>query len=175
MSQLKQICKNFNIDYHIYIETDNGIKKINNNSNPHKLFIINKIINVLKGNPDKKIIYSKSIQNYNQTNNLNKNDFIYYGQFNTTDKNIKKLMLELTKGKFKFGAISQKIIKSLWISNKTITYKKFANLWLEQFEKGFIDYEELAYNQFMKKFGDKNLWFEKKSSIVKKFIQMKIL
>lgn len=65
-------------------------------------------------------------------------------------------MLSLTNNKFKFGAISQKIIKKYWMCGKTLTYSKFAHEWLKEYEQGEIDYDELAYNKFMKIYGDKN-------------------
>ena len=65
MSELKNICCNIDVDYNIYIDTDNGIKKIHDSL--HKEFIINKIIKVLDGGEDNKIIYSKRIQSYEST------------------------------------------------------------------------------------------------------------
>lgn len=173
VKQLKSICKNLNVDYNIYLETDNGIKKIGDSL--HKEFIINKIIKTLNGEKDKKIIYSKSIQNYESTNNLTENDVVYYGQYKTTDKNIKQLLLKLTNGQFKFGAISQKIIKNCWLNNKKISYIKFAKLWLTEHVNGEINYEELAYNKFMKINGDKEKWFELKEKITDDFKKMEIL
>lgn len=123
---------------------------------------------MLKGKKDKKIIYKKRIQKYEQTNNLTQNDFIYYGQYKTTDKNIKRLLNQLTNGKFKFGSISQKIIKQHWLENKRITYKKFAQLWLNEFNNNKT-YDELAYNNFMKQYGDKNKWKDFKHNIIVNF------
>lgn len=98
-------------------------------------------------------------------NNINKNDYIYYGQYKTTNKDILKLMKTLTNNKFKFGAISQKIIRLIWKKNKLITYEQFANKWLKENEKG-INYEELAYNQFMKNNGNIKEWFENKNKVI---------
>lgn len=178
IKQLKEICDKYDINYNIYIETDDGIKKINDNL--HKEFIIKKIFNVLiDKRTDKKIIYPIKIQNYGSTNNLKHTDYIYYGQYKTTDKNIKKLLMNLTDNKFKFGAISQKIIKKSWIKartkNKLLTYKYFAHLWLKEYNNGEIDYDELAYNKFMKQYGDKNKWFAEKDIIINKFKTMKLL
>lgn len=173
IGQLKKMCDKLNVDYHIYIETNENTKKITDTL--HKEFIIHKILNVLKGNEDKKVIYLKKIQNYNDTNNLQETDFIYYGQYSTTNKNVKKLLMKLTNNKFKFGAISQKIIKKYWMNNKMLTYKKFSTLWLKEHDKGNIDYDELAYNKFMKEYGDKNKWFDEKQKIIIKFKQMKLL
>lgn len=173
IGQLKKICDKLNIDYNIYIEVSEGTKKITDTL--HKEFIIHKIFNVIKGNKDKKVIYLKKIQNYNNTNNLQETDFIYYGQYNTTNKDIKNLLMKLTNNKFKFGAISQKIIKKYWMENKLLTYKEFSKLWLEEYKNGNVNYDELAYNKFMKQYGNKNKWFEEQEKIIRKFKQMKLL
>ncbi len=173
MKCLENICKKLNVDCKIYLETNDGIKKINESL--HKEFIINKIFNVLEGGKDAKIIYSKNIQNYDPTDKLTPSDFVCYGQYKTTDKNVKKLLIGLTDGKFKFGAISQKIIKKYWLKNKKITYKKFAHLWMIEFNKGEIAFEELAYNNFMKQYGDKQKWTKMKLDITNKFKNMKLL
>jgi hypothetical protein len=173
IEQIIKICDNLDIDYNIYIEINGGIKKIADKL--HKEFIIHKILNVIKGNEDKKVIYSKKIQNYDNTNDLHESDYIYYGQYNTTNKNTKKLLMKLTNNKFKFGAISQKIVKKYWMKNKLLTYKKFSILWLEEYNNGNVNYDELAYNKFMKKYGDIDKWFEEKDKITKKFKQMGLL
>lgn len=177
ISQLKFICKKLNIDYKIWIERDDKTLKLSNDS-PHKEFLINKIFNVLiDKNTDKKIIYPLKIQNYNLTANLKSTNLVYFGQYKTNNNDVKKLMLKLTDGKFKFGAISQKIIKKYWYDGKTITYNKFAKLWLKEFNDclGIIDYDELAYNKFMKMYGDKNKWKQLKKDVSNKFKQIGLL
>lgn len=74
-------------------------------------------------------------------------------------------MKRLTNNLFKFGAISQKIIRIQWRQNKLITYKKFAELWIKENTKG-INYPELAYNEFMKQNGNKDEWHKNKKNII---------
>ena len=74
-------------------------------------------------------------------------------------------MKKLTNNKFSFGAISQKIIRLTWRKNKLITYKNFAEKWMKENEKG-INYEELAYNQFMKANGNIKEWHENKKKVI---------
>jgi hypothetical protein len=174
IQQLHTVCSKLNIDYNIYIETNNDLKKINDKL--HKEFIINKIFNVLIYKlKDKKIFYSNKIQNYSNTDNLKETDYIYYGQYSTINKNIKKLLMNLTNNTFKFGAISQKIIKKAWMQNKLLTYKSFAKEWLKEYNNGEINYNELAYNKFMKQYGDKNKWFAEKKIIIDTFKNMNLL
>jgi hypothetical protein len=164
INELKQICNKFNISYNIYIEKNNKI--IKTNEIDHKIIIINNILRFLKNNKIPNItLYKKEIINYEKINNINKNDYIYYGQYKTTNKDILKLMKILTNNKFKFGAISQKIIRLIWKKNKLITYEQFANKWLKENDKG-INYEELAYNQFMKNNGNIKEWFENKKKVI---------
>lgn len=167
MKTLKQICNKYNIDYYIYIIIDKNIKKTNNIN--HKEIIINDIIYYLKtNNIPKPTIYKQHIQNYTLINNITANDYVYYGQYKTTNKKILKLLKSLTNNLFYFGAISQKLIKYIWRKNKLITYHEFAKLWLNEYNKGDIKYEELAYNQFMKKFGNTEKWFELKYNTINK-------
>ena len=134
----------------------------------HKETIINNISYYLKNKKvPPKTLYTKKIINFDKLDKVSKDDFIYYGQYKTTNKNILNLLKELTNGKFKFGAISQKIIRKVWKNNKLITYKNFSNLWSKENEKGEINYPELAYNQFMKKHGSTEKWYEHKKNIMK--------
>lgn len=116
----------------------------------------------------------KKIINYEKLINLTETSFIYYGQYKTTNKNILNLMKKLTHNLFKFGAISQKIIRYTWRNNKLITYKKFADLWIKENNKG-INFKELAYNEFMKKYGSTVKWFELKNNIYILFKKYKLL
>jgi hypothetical protein len=174
MKELKTICDKFNIFYNIFIEHNNNVKKTNEVD--HKETIINNITFYLKKNKiPKKTLYKRKIINYEKINNIKKDDKIYYGQYKTTNKNILKLLKELTDNKFKFGAISQKIIRKLWKNNELITYEDFANLWEKEYNKGDINYPELAYIQFMKKHGSTKEWFKNKENILKIFKKHKIL
>lgn len=168
IAELKYICNIFNISYNIYI-IKNGIE-YKTSEIDHKEIIIN---NILSKNPQK-TLYNETIINYNNLTNLSKDNIIYYGQYKTTNKKILNLLKYLTDNKFKFGAISQKIIRYIWKDNKLITYNEFAKLWLNEYKKG-INYKELAYNQFMKKYGDKNKWFEYKNDIIKLYKKYNLL
>ena len=166
MNQLKSICENYGIYYKIFIEKDS--KEIKTNEIDHKETIINNISYYLKKKKvPQKTLYTKKIINFDNLDKVSKDDFIYYGQYKTTNKTILNLLKELTDGKFKFGAISQKIIRKVWKNNKLITYENFAKLWEEENKKGEINYPELAYNQFMKKHGSTEKWHEHKKNIMK--------
>ena len=187
IDELKIICGKLNISYNIYIEKNDKI--IKTNEIDHKIIIINNIKKSLKNtktihidnqllsSPTYKTLYKKNIINFDKLDNINENTYIYYGQYYTTNKDILKLMKELTNDKFKFGAISQKIIRTIWKKNKLITYKEFANLWINENNKQKlgINYPELAYNQFMKKVGDRNKWFDMRNEIIILFEKYKLL
>lgn len=171
MSQLKSICDNYKIYYNIFIEKDNKIVKTSEVD--HKETIINNISYYLKKKKvPPKTLYKKKIINFEKINKVSKNDFIYYGQYKTTNKNILNLLKELTDGKFKFGAISQKIIRKTWKNNELITYENFAKLWEKENKKGDINYPELAYNQFMKKHGSTEEWYKHKKNIMKELSKL---
>lgn len=174
LNYLKQIFDKYDIDYHVYIETDHSIKKIN--AINHKEFIINDIMYYLNKNKiPKKTIYSLKIQNYTSTKYIKSSDYFFFGQYNTTDKNILNLLKSLTNNQFKFGGISQKLIKSLWRKNKLITYQDFAKLWCKESIKGTAIYKELAYNQCIKNNGSINDWKKLKNDAIKIIKKYKLL
>ena len=171
MNQLKSICDNYGIYYKIFIEKDS--KEIKTNEIDHKETIINNISYYLKKKKvPQKTLYTKKIINFDNLDKVSKDDFIYYGQYKTTNKIILNLLKELTDGKFKFGAISQKIIRKVWKNNKLITYENFAKLWEKENKKGEINYPELAYNQFMKKHGSTEEWYKHKKNIMKELSEI---
>jgi hypothetical protein len=173
MSQLKTICNKYYIPYNIYIQKNNDI--IKTNEIDHKIIIINNIKKYLKNNViPRKTIYKEKIINYNNNEQLYDNSYIYYGQYKTTNKQILNIMKNLTDNKFKFGAISQKIIRNIWRSNKLITYKEFAELWINENNIG-IKYPELAYNEFMKSNGDRDKWHQNKKDILIIFKKFNLL
>jgi ribosomal protein L20 len=83
-------------------------------------------------------------------------------------------MKNLTNNKFKFGAISQKIIRNIWRKNKLITYKQFSELWITENNIG-IKYPKLAYNEFMKINSNKDEWHQNKKEILIIFQKYKLL
>lgn len=147
---------------------------IKTNEIEHKIIIINNIKKYLNNKMPTKTIYKKKIINYNCINILNENTYIYYGQYKTTNKKILELMKNLTYNKFKFGAISQKIIRNIWRQNKLITYKQFSELWINENNIG-IKYAELAYNEFMKTNGNKDEWHQNKKAILILFKKFNLL
>jgi hypothetical protein len=173
LDELIFICKKYNIPYKIYIETENKIKHINMTDN--KETIIKRIKMYLQYN---KIlpptIYKQKIINFKHEN-ITENSYVYYGIYKTTDKHILNLMKELTNNTFKFGAISQKIIKNIWRRNKLITYKKFAEIWLKEYDNNNWSskkFPELAFNNFK---GNIQLWNEKRENILKLFKKYRII
>lgn len=174
LDYLKTICNKYDIDYNVYIESNDNIKKLN--SINHKEFIINDIMYYLQNDKiPKKTIYTKKIQNYSPTNNLKSSDYVFYGQYKTTDKNILKLLKSLTNNEFKFGGISQKLIKLIWKKNKLITYKDFAKLWYAEFIKGTGHFREWAYNQCIKNNGSIAEWKKIKNNAIKTIKKYNIL
>lgn len=156
---LIQICAKHNLFYNIFLETDDGIKKTPEIL--HKAFIIENILNFLHHKIINKVVYSKQIQNYQNTP-VNENSILYYGQYSVTNKNVFSLMKKLTDNQFKFGAISQKMVKGYWKHNKLITYRQFAIDWLKEYNLSSGHYsqnnKELAYNRFMAIHGNKDKW-----------------
>jgi hypothetical protein len=169
MNLLKSICQKLDIEYNIYLENKKTAEIL------HKEFIIELILHKLKTGKVIVIRYPKKIQNYNDTKNLDKDDFVYYGQYKTVDKNVYRLLRKLTNNKFYFGAISQKIVKTHWKNSNLITYKQLAEEWLKEYEKEDVDYKESAYNQFKKNGGTLDQWKKFKNYVINNFKKIKLL
>ena len=169
MESLKTICVKLNLEYNIFLENKRTAEIL------HKQFIIELILHKLRTNETIIVSYSKKIQNYDDTKNLDENDFVYYGQYKTTDKNVYRLLRKLTNNKFHFGAISQKLVKTHWKNSNLITYKQLAKEWLQEYEKGDVDYKELAYNQFKKNGGTLDEWKKLKNYVINNFKKIKLL
>lgn len=169
MESLKIICQNLNLEYNIFLKNKRTSEIL------HKQFIIEIILHKLRTGKVIVISYPNKIQNYDNTKNVDEDDFVYYGQYKTTNKNIYRLLRKLTNNKFHFGAISQKIVKTHWKNSNLITYKQLAKQWLEEYEKGDVDYKELAYNQFKKNGGTLDEWKKLKNSVINNFRKLKLL
>lgn len=172
MNSLKSIANKIGSTYNIYIETNNGVRKTSEII--FKNHIIDHILTKIKTGKTDRIVYSKKIINYSDTKNITKNSKVYYGQYNTTDKNVYKLLLKLTDGKFSFGSNSQTIVKEAWKRNILLTYKQLADMWLQLSEQN-IDHKEWAYINCLKETGDKDEWKKKKEKAIKYFKQIELL
>jgi hypothetical protein len=76
---------------------------------------------------------------------VTKNSYVFYGQFNSINKDISKLLKRLTDDKFKFGAIAVQLAWDLWGNGKLVTYEQFAKLWLNKLERHKKPLKEWAY------------------------------
>lgn len=132
MSELKEFCNCIGIPYKICVE--NAERKLQKTSElDRKGIVIARIKAYAKtGKISRPTIFSLAVLSpSNKLPALLKSDhLVLYGEYKNGNDKILKLMQQLTKGEFAFGAIAQEIIRSCWTRGKAPTYAKFAKLWL---------------------------------------------
>ena len=102
-------------------------------------------------------------------------DHIFYGQYKTTHKNILSLMRALTDGEFKFGAISQEVIRDFWREGKAPSYEQFAIAWIKANKAHVEPKPEWAYLTDLAAGMDRSEWKEhrrKKATVVLKTLHL---
>lgn len=113
MSELKSVVKKYNIPINIMYR-DKNKNLLNTGYVDRKIIIINKILEFYNNNKVvEQTVYKNSIVNFDVKTEYKKSDKVYYGQFNSTNKGIIKLMKSLTNNKYKNGSIAFTIIKDM--------------------------------------------------------------
>lgn len=104
MTELKQVCKQYNIPYYISIEMPNGTLK--RGPTDRKGIILKYIRHYLKtGKLPRGTLFKKTVVKFEKLPaSLAAHNRIYYGQYKHKQKEIAKIMNQLTDGQFKFGA-----------------------------------------------------------------------
>lgn len=143
MKELTSYFKKYNLPYTIYEATTDKPKRTSIIERKGKL--ISKLKRFLKGGKVKPTIIPLNVINHDKLVGLTKNSYVFYGQFNSINKDISKLLKRLTDDKFKFGAIAVQLAWDLWISGKLVTYEEYAKLWLAKLERHKKPLKEWAY------------------------------
>lgn len=134
MKEIKNFCDRVGIPYKIHYHRDGKLRV--SGEVDRKAIILDRIRGYAKnrsvGQPT---IYSNKVVCFDPLPKiLNASDHVFYGQYKTTHKSILALMKTLTDGKFKFGAISQEVIRDFWREGKSPTYQQFAKSWIKGIE-----------------------------------------
>ncbi len=129
MQEIKKLCSQLNIPYKIHYEYETQVRS--SGEVDRKDIILARIRQFIEnGSCTGKTIYPANVVSFAPLNSpLKANDLVYYGQYKTTQKPILKLMKSLTNNQFKFGAISQIVIRDFWRTGKAPSYLQFAHAW----------------------------------------------
>lgn len=170
MSELEYLADVYDIPIHVYIEKTKGILTKTNQIDL-KATIIKKIIKYLEtgfiGDPP---IYTYNMINFNKVTNFKPSSHVFYGQYKSGNKNILKLMKILTNNQFKFGAISNEILRDSWETGKLLTYKQFAIKWLS-FDKNKY-HPEWKYIEHLSEAKSKEEWHLIRYKYAKEIFQL---
>ena len=129
MQEIKAVCSKLNIPYKIHYEHEGKVRP--SGEIDRKDIILARIRQLVEtGRCTDKTIYPAKVVSFAPLNSpLKAEDHVYYGQYKTTQKPILRLMKTLTDNQFKFGAISQIVIRDFWRVGKIPTYQEFAHAW----------------------------------------------
>lgn len=145
MQEIKYFCNKVGIPYKIQYQCDDKVKT--SGETDRKGIILKRIRTFLKTkDPGAPTVYLNKVTNFEPLPaSLQATDKIYYGQYKNTNKKSLSLLKELTNNQFKFGAISQEVIREFWTNGIAPTYKQFANAWLKANKEHNKPNEEWAF------------------------------
>ena len=130
MEEIKEFCESHRISYSIHFQKADG-SIVKTRDLDRKAIVLGRILHYLMtGTLKGKTIFPASVVNLQpRPSRVRTTARIFYGQYRNGDREILKVMKELTGGEFKFGAIAQEVIRDCWTRGQTPTYQKFALLW----------------------------------------------
>lgn len=157
MVEIKTFFKKHDLPYTIYEASAGGdLKKTSIIERKGQL--IEKMKMWLNGQHVKPTVIPYCVINHTEPLYLTKYSKVYYGQFNSTNDAIQRLLRQLTNNQFKFGAIAVHLIWDLWIEGKLVTYNQFAKMWIWANDNHNNPLIEWAYLTDMKKGMDRTKW-----------------
>ena len=146
MAELRRFCDAYAIPYKIHIET--GDKQIvQTRDADRKGIVIDRILHFLStGAIKRKTLFRRRvIATDRREEPPAESDPVLYGRYKNHDPSILKLMKELTKGKFEFGAVAQEVLRACWSRNQAPSYRDFARLWEKAAIKHSMPNREWAF------------------------------
>lgn len=144
ISELSDFCNNHKIPYVIYEEIAGDSNKKTSHID-RKEIVIKKILKYIIGDKVDKSIIPLNVINKKPLINITEETPVYYGQYNNANKNLLAFLKSMTDNKFKFGAIAQKILWDNWLIGNLLTYRRFAELWINETKKHIGPIPEWAY------------------------------
>jgi hypothetical protein len=173
MQEIRSYCDTVGISYKIHYYKDGKVRV--SGEIDRKAIILDRVRVFIKtGKIVSATHYPIKVTSFSPlSTKLDASDRVFYGQYKTTHKNILALMKLLTKGQFKFGAISQEVIRDFWREGIAPTYSQFARAWLKANEAHVEPKAEWAYLTDLAKGMERSEWKEyrkKKASQVLKYL-----
>ena len=171
--EIKNITKKLVIPIHIHYKKNDGIVKKTSEIESKK-YLLNKIYSYINGKREfKPLVYSNKIICINNfKKNYKESDLVLYGDFKSTNINLKNYLKKITNNKFYFGAIAFIIAHKLWRHQKTITLKEYSKIWINENNKHDCPLDEWAYMVYINNGFDKNKWKEYRKKKANKIIKL---
>ena len=135
-AEIKAFCRRFSIPYTIAIETKDGRRK-KTNEDDRKGVTLHRIRHFLKtGKILPETCLPACVVCFDPIpKKLSANDRLFYGQYDKASRAMIALLQQLTKGKFRDGAIARILTREFWSNGKAPTFQEYAKAWLQAVEK----------------------------------------
>jgi hypothetical protein len=132
MDEIKLFCKKHSVPYSIWMESANGARRKSPETD-RKGVILDRIRHYLKSGtiPEATCFAASVISDDDLPRNLKPTDRLFYGQYDKQNVAMVSLLLKLTGGQFKRGAIARIVAREFWSKGIAPTLEEFALAWLE--------------------------------------------
>lgn len=137
LKEIRAFCNQRSIPYTIWIERDSGERQRTKDID-RKSVVLGRIRHYLKTGevlaetcfPAKVVCFDKPPKVLKPT------DRLYYGWYDKKNDIMMDLLLQLTDGAFKDGAIARILVREFWTKGELPTFIEFAESWLKANKKG---------------------------------------
>ena len=137
LQELRTFCKAHAVPYAIFYETNEGKQKRSKDTD-RKSVVLERVRHYLKtGTIPAPTCFSADVVNFEPPPaNLSKNDRLYYGWYDKTNKTMTALLKKLTAGEFRNGAIARILMREFWTAGVAPTFAEYATAWEKAHAKG---------------------------------------
>jgi hypothetical protein len=132
LGEIKSFCRQRGIPYSIWIEREGG-RRVKTREDDRKGVILGRIRKYLKTGtiPDATCFAASVVCPKEPPKDLKPSDRLFYGHYDPARKPMIALLVKLTGGKFRHGALARILAREFWSKGVAPTYADFASAWLD--------------------------------------------
>ncbi|KHD88625.1 MAG: hypothetical protein OM95_07370 [Bdellovibrio sp. ArHS] len=145
MQEIKTFCRHHGLPLHIHAEYKKNVLQKTKELD-RKGVVLDRVRQYLKTGkvPPPSVIPNKMIAQ-NLPKEIRPETHFLFGLYKNRDANSLKVLKQVTKGQFQFGALAQELSRELWVQGKKITFSAFGKLWLKENMNPSREHPEWAF------------------------------